>query len=88
MNIDAWAREIAIRLFDAYDPKDVERVQPATDVIAAALLAARNEALEEAAGVAEAQKDEVEVPRSYEMAHVCIGMEMAATAIRALKEGI
>jgi hypothetical protein len=53
--------------------------------IAAALLAVRNEALEEAAKVAEAQKDKIEAPRTYELAHVCIGMEMAATAIRAVK---
>lgn len=53
--------------------------------IADAFRAVRNEALEEAAKVVEAQKDNVEVPCSYEMAHVCIGIDMSAAAIRALK---
>jgi len=58
----------------------------ASDLLATAIREARSQALEEAAGVAMEEQNTFPIPRSYEHAHVCIGIEMAADRIRAIKE--
>lgn len=85
MNIVEKAREIVNS--DAWWDFDSREIMDDTlhEMIAAALHSVRNETIEEAARVAEAQKETAD-PHSYEMAHVCIGMDMAAAAIRNLKK--